>query len=252
VTQRRDDQAPSIDRALDAQRNDQSPLWTARVLVAELLGLVGIVLYNWWVYVIVATNLLTSTNAFFSDLEATGRRDASLFEHFDLAAGIVMFVALALRGPWGPKGKRREWTWLLFFALAGVSGGHYSYACPEGLSAACRNAEWHLRLPLHHYLHVVSGIIEFAMMTTAVYFAWKRTRDEKTVVAAGIKWTGVTLLVGYPLLAVAYLTDRFGAFVEPIFFICFSVMIFIELFEPRRQRPVTGQQIDPDAMRRVE
>ena len=75
MTQRRDDQAPSIDRALDAQRNDQSPLWRARVLVAELLGLVGIVLYNWWVYVIVATNLLTSTNAFFSDLEATGRRD---------------------------------------------------------------------------------------------------------------------------------------------------------------------------------
>jgi hypothetical protein len=60
------------------------------------------------------------------------------------------------------------------------------------------------------------------------------------VVAAGIKWTGVALLVGYPLLAVAYLTDRFGSFVEPVFFIGFSVMIFIELFEPRRARQRPG------------
>jgi hypothetical protein len=233
---RRDDQAPSVEHTTDVARNDRSALWSARVLAAQALGLVGIVLYNWWVYVVVATNLLTSTNAFFSDLEATGRRDASLFQHCDLAAGIVMLVALVLRGPWGPKGKRREWPWLLVFALAGMSGGHFSYACPEGLSASCRSAEWHLRLPLHHYLHVISGIIEFAMITTAVYLAWKRTREEKTVVAAGVKWTWRALLVGYPLLAVAYLTDRFGSFVEPIFFIAFSVMIFIELFEPRRER----------------
>ena len=230
----RDDQASSIEK--DVAPGEPSALWTARVLVAELLGLLGIVLYNWWVYVVVATNLLSSTNAFFSDLEATGRRDASLFQHCDLAAGIVMLVALLLRGPWGPKGKRREWPWLLLFALAGTAGGHFSYACPEGLSAACRSAEWHLRLPLHHYLHVISGIIEFAMMTTAVYFAWKRTREEKTLVATGVRWTWRAMLVGYPLLAIAYLTDRFGSFVEPIFFIAFSAMIFIELFEPRRAR----------------
>ena len=236
MSQQSDDRASSLEEPTTLTRSDDSTLWTLRVVAGDVLGLVGIVLYNWWVYVVVATNLLTSTNAFFSDLEATGRHDASLFEHLDLAAGIVMFVALALRGPWGPKGKRREWPWLLVFALAGMSGGHFSYACPEGLSAACRNAEWHLRLPLHHYLHVASGIIEFAMMTTAVFLAWKRTRDEKSLVAAGIKWTWVGLLVGYPLLAVAYLTDRFGSFVEPIFFICFSVMIFIELFEPRRVR----------------
>ena len=43
------------------------------------------------------------------------------------------------------------------------------------------------------------------------------------------------MLIGYPLLGVAYLTDRFGAFVEPIFFVCFSVMVAIELLEPRRR-----------------
>jgi hypothetical protein len=36
------------------------------------------------------------------------------------------------------------------------------------------------------------------------------------------------------LLGVAYLTDRFGAFIEPSFFVCFSVMVAMELVEPRR------------------
>jgi hypothetical protein len=209
--------------------------YSLRLFVAHFLGLVGVVLYNWWVWVVVASNLLISTDEFFSDLEATGRPDATIFQHLDLAAGIVMFVAFLLRGPWGPKGKRPEWRWLLLFAIAGALGGHFSYACPEGLSAACRSAEWHLRLPLHHYLHVISGVIEFATMTTAVYVAWQRTREDSGWVSRSIKGVGVAMLIGYPLLAVAYLTDRFGAFVEPIFFVCFSVMVAVELLEPRRR-----------------
>ena len=210
--------------------------WTLRVGLSQLLGLAGIVLYNWWVYVLVATTVLTSTDEFFSDLEATGRPDAALFQHLDLAAGIVMVAAFLLRGPWGPNGKRREWRWLVVFAVAGAIGGHYSYSCPEGLSAACRSAEWHLRLPLHHYLHVVSGVIEFATMTAAVYFAWRRTRSDGGWVALAVKWSGVALLVGYPLLAIAYLADEFGAIVEPVFFVAFSVMVFVELFEPSKKR----------------
>jgi hypothetical protein len=223
------------DSRLSASDVDQPDGYRLRLFVAQFLGLVGIVLYNWWVWVLVATNLLISTDEFFSDLEATGRPDATLFQHFDLAAGIVMFVAFLLRGPWGPNGKRKEWRWLLLFAVAGAVGGHFSYACPEGLSAACRSAEWHLKLPLHHYLHVISGIIEFATMTTAVYIAWQRTKENADWVARGVKAVVIAMLIGYPLLAVAYLTDRFGAFVEPIFFVCFSVMVAIELFEPRRR-----------------
>jgi len=215
--------------------------FSPRLLLGQFLGLAGIVLYNWWVWVVVATNLLTSTNAFFSDLEATGRPDASLFQHLDLAAGIVMFAAFAVRGPWGPEGKRAEWRWLLLFSVAGAVGGHFAYACPEGLSAACRSAEWHLRLPLHHYLHVFSGIIEFATMTTAVYLAWKRTREHGDWVARTIKAVGIAGLIAYPLLGVAYLTDRFGSFIEPIFFICFSVMVAVELLEPRRA-PTEGER----------
>jgi len=209
--------------------------FSPRLVLAQFLGIAGVVLYNWWVWVVVATNLLTSTNAFFSDLEATGRPDATLFQHFDLAAGIVMFVAFVVRGPWGPEGKRTEWRWLVLFAIAGAFGGHFAYACPEGLSAACRNAEWHLRLPLHHYLHVISGIIEFAAMTTAVYLAWMRTREHNDWISRGFKVVALAMLIGYPLLAIAYLTDRFGAFVEPIFFICFSIMVMIELLEPKQR-----------------
>lgn len=217
--------------------------YSPRLFLAQFLGLVGIVLYNWWVWVVVATNLLTSTNAFFSDLETTGRPDATLFQHFDLTAGIVLFVAFVVRGPWGPEGKRAEWRWLLLFAVAGCVGGHFAYACPEGLSSACRSAEWHLRLPLHHYLHVFSGIIEFAAMSTAVYLAWKRTLEHRDWVARTIKAIAAAGLIAYPLLGVAYLTDRFGSFIEPIFFVCFSVMVAIELLEPRRP-PITVEERD--------
>ena len=208
--------------------------FSPRLVVAQFLGLAGVVLYNWWLWVIVATNLLTSTYAFFSDLEATGRPDASLFQHFDLAAGIITFVALVVRGPWGPDGRRVEWRWLLLFAAAGAVGGHFAYACPEGLSSACRSAEWHLLLPPRHYLHVFSGIIEFAAMTIAVSLAWMRTREHRDWVARTVKGIAIAMTIGYPLLGVAYLTDRYGAFVEPIFFICFSIMVTTELVEPRR------------------
>jgi len=225
--------SPSVSRPTTVLRRRE---YGVRLFVARFLGLVGIVLYNWWVWVVVASNLLVSTDEFFSDLEATGRPDAAIFQHLDLAAGVVMVVAFLIRGPWGPKGRRTEWPWLLLFAVAGAVGGHFAYACPEGLSEACRSAEWHLRLPLHHYLHVISGIIEFATMTTAVLLAWRRTRGDAGWVSRSIKGVGLTMVIGYPLLGVAYLTDRFGAFVEPIFFLCFSAMVAIELCEPRRAR----------------
>ena len=162
--------------------------YSPRLFVAQFLGLVGIVLYNWWVWVVVATNLLTSTNAFFSDLEATGRPDATLFQHLDLAAGVVMFVAFVVRGPWGPKGKRAEWRWLLLFAAAGAVGGHFAYACPEGLSAACRSAEWHLRLPAAPLpARRFRASSSSPRMTTAVFLAWKRTREHTGWVSRTIK-----------------------------------------------------------------
>src|SRR5450631_3395659 len=100
-----DSDSPAASRNIHRRAERYGP----QLFIAQFLGLVGIVLYNWWVWVVVATNLLTNTDAFFSDLEATGRPDAELFQHLDLAAGIVTLAALVVRGAQGLDGKRREW-----------------------------------------------------------------------------------------------------------------------------------------------
>ena len=195
------------------------------------VGVLGLTLYNWWVPVAFDRHLMTSPDELFSDLEATGRPHAELLQHLDLAAGVVLLAALLLRGAAGRSGRRPEWPWLVAFALAGAVGGQFSYACPEGLSASCRAAEWRLALPHHHYVHVAAGIAEFTFGTVAVVLAWRRTRGQTTPVARTVLWTGRVLVAAYPVLGLAYLTDRFGAFVEPVFFTCFSVMVLTELVE---------------------
>ena len=203
-----------------------------RVRLAKVLGVAGVLAYNWWVVVPFVPGLMPSANGFFSDLEATGRPHAALMSDADLAAGILVTVALLLRGSTSRHGVRRDWKWMVAFAVAGAVGGRYSYACAEGLSQTCRQMEWHLQLPVHHYVHVASGIAEFATMTTAAVIAMRRTRHEGTVEARAFAAVVVTFVVGYPLLGLVYLTDRLGTLVEPIFFLAFSAMVVIELFEP--------------------
>jgi hypothetical protein len=227
--------APAARRHLD----EVTPAaWRRPTAVA--VGVAGIALYNWWVVVAFDGHLMTTPDELFSDLEATGRPDAALLQHLDLAAGLLLFAALVLRGRRGPSGPRAEWPWLVAFALAGATGGHFAYACPEGLSAGCRSAEWRLALPAHHYAHVVAGILEFTFATVAVYLAWQRTRPRERLTTRTVRWTGRGLVVAYPFLAFAYLTDRFGAFIEPVFFVCFSVMVAAELLEPDRVTAAAG------------
>lgn len=219
--------------------------------LAVAVGIAGVALYNWWVVVALHSHLTTTVDELFSDLEATGRPDAALLQHLDLAAGLVVITALLVRGAKGPLGRRAEWPWLVAFAAAGAVGGRFAYACPEGLSAGCRSAEWHLALPAHHYVHVVAGIVEFATATVAAYLGWQRTSATSDSVTRAFLWVGRALVVAYPFLAFAYLTDRFGAFVEPVFFVCFSVLVLAELVETngptsptsrmRRRLPSTAQ-----------
>ena len=49
------------------------------------------------------------------------------------------------------------------------------------------------------------------------------------------------LVVAYVLLAAAYVTDRFGAFVEPLCFVAFSVVVMTELAERPRAPSRTGE-----------
>ena len=125
---------------------------------------------------------------------------------------------------------RREWWSLLVFAAAGAVGGFFPYSCPEGVNAVCRTADWEFQLPWRQYVHVAAGIVEFASATLAIVLARRRTAG-LPVLGDLTRWTASALLVAYPLLGVAYLSDRLGAFVEPVFFVCFSLMVAIELFE---------------------
>ena len=194
-------------------------------------GAVSVVAYNWWVAVPFRPGLLPSTDGFFSDLEAGGRPDASIMYHLDLVAGVLLVVALLIAGTAGPRRSRLEHGALLGFGLAGALGGEFRYACAEGVSATCRRAEWHLQLPFHHYVHVVAGTAEFALLPLALHAACQRTMHEETRSARVYRAVWRVLVVAYVLLAGAYLTDRLGAFIEPVCFVAFSVVVMTELAE---------------------
>jgi len=217
---------PSVRSPRSADRS------SAVAAAAKALAVAGVVAYNWWVVVPFVPGLMPTVNGFFSDLEATGRPHAVLMSDADMAAGILMAAALVVRGSAGPHGVRREWKWMMAFAVAGAVGGRFPYACSEGLSAACRAQEWKLQLPLHHYVHVVSGIAEFATLTTAAIIAMRRTRNDGTRESRIYSGLVKVLIVSYPLLGAVYITDRLGTLVEPIFFVTFSVMLLTEVFEP--------------------
>ena len=225
-------QALTLPSGLRAPRSAEHS--SAVLTAAKVLGVAGAAAYNWWVVVPFVPGLLPSINGFFSDLEVSGRPHAAQMSDADLAAGVLMLAALLLRGSVSNNTPRREWKWVVVFAVAGAVGGRYSYACSEGLSATCRSMEWHLQLPVHHYVHIASGIVEFAALTTAAVIAMRRTRGDGTpeawLYAAVVK----VLAVCYPLLGFVYLTDRLGILVEPIFFISFSAMVLAEVFEPIR------------------
>ena len=226
---------PQVAAHRDSDASTAPAPWRRPLAVA--VGIGGVALYNWWIVAALHGHFLTTSDELFSDLEATGRPDASLLQHLDLAAGLVLITALALRGPKGPHGRRPEWSWLVAFAAAGAVGGRFAYACPEGLSASCRAAEWRLALPAHHYVHVAAGILEFATATVAAYLGWKRTSTDADLIARAFRWMGGSLVLAYPFLAFAYLTDRLGAFIEPVFFVCFSILAVVELVET--DRPVS-------------
>jgi hypothetical protein len=221
-----------------------SGITTARVDLARAMGIGGVVAYNWWVAVPFVPGLLRSPDEFFSDLEVPGLRDADLMQHADLLAGVLLVAALLLRGSSGRKGARPEWKWLVAFGAAGAIGGRFPYVCSEGLSATCRNLEWHMELPLHHYIHVLSGIAEFAFLTVAVIVAVRRTRGETTREAKAYRMILKVLIIGYPFLGLVYLTDRLGAFVEPVFFLSFSAMILVSLFEPVAKHSLRAEHDD--------
>ena len=108
--------------------------------------------------------------------------------------------------------------------------------------------EWHLQLPVHHYIHVVSGIAEFATLTTAAVLAMRRTRRDGDPRVPSLRrgghgrWPSAIRCSG-----LVYLTDRLGTLVEPVFFVAFSVMVLAEVFEPIA--PIGSRRAGPSGWR---
>jgi hypothetical protein len=82
----------------------------------------------------------------------------------------------------------------------------------------------------------------------AVIVAVRRTRGETTREARAFRVILKVLIVGYPLLGFVYLSDRLGAFVEPVFFLSFSAMIIVSLFEPVGRPASTPETAGEPAM----
>ncbi len=202
-----------------------------RQIVGEILGVAGLVAYNWWALVPLRPGLMNSPDELFSDLEVTGQPFASAMQHADLVSGLLVLAAFLVIGGRSVTGARREWVAMGVFGLAGAIGGIFSEACPDGISATCRHLEWTLAFPLHHYLHIVSGIVEFGAITLALFWAYRRTSGDQTHRARVYRFLWKAIVVAYPFLALAYLTNRLGSIIEAIFFLIFSLIVVTQLLE---------------------
>jgi Protein of unknown function (DUF998) len=202
-----------------------------RQIIGEILGVAGLVAYNWWALVPLRPGLMKSPDELFSDLEVSGQPFASAMQHADFVSGLLVLAAFLVIGGRTVPGARREWIAMGVFGLAGAIGGIFSEACPDGISATCRHLEWTLALPLHHYLHIVSGIVEFGAITVALFWAYRRTSGDQTHRARVYRFLWKAIVVAYPFLALAYLTNRLGSIIEAVFFVIFSSIVVTQLLE---------------------
>jgi len=205
-----------------------------RLAVAWVFGIVGLLSYNWWVLVPLKPGLIRSPNELFSDLEVTGQPFATAMQHADLLSGLLVMGAFLAAGSRKIPGGRRDWLAMMVFAGAGSLGGVFPQVCADGINAVCRNMEWSFRLPLQQYLHIVAGIIEFGGITVALLFAFQRTRNQKTRIANVYRYLARGAFLAYPILGLAYLLNRLGGFVEPVFFVGFTAMVLTQLVERTR------------------
>jgi hypothetical protein len=213
---------------------DRSRYALARAAGAGILGIAGLVAYNWWLVVPFRPGLMTSPDELFSNLEVTGQPYAGLMQHADLASGLLLLAAFALTGPGHWRPSRGEWLSMLGFAAAGALGGLFPEVCADGISAACRRLEYHFQLPAAQYIHMAAGIGEFAAITGAVLCAAARTRGTGSRFARVYRTLARAALIAYPLLGAAYLTDRLGGIMEAVFFVGFTLMAATQLAERTR------------------
>jgi Protein of unknown function (DUF998) len=215
-----------------------------RGLAGWVLGVSGLLAYNWWVLVPLRPGLMSSPDELFSNLEVTGRPYAAVMQHLDLAAGVLLVAAfLVLRRTLAGRG---EWVSMLVFAAAGGVGGLFPEVCADGVSRVCRDSEWRFELPVSQYVHVAAGIVEFAVITVALLLAVRRTRGQRTPYARTYVALAGGAVAAYPLLGIAYLVNRFGGVMEAVFFAGFTVMVLTQIAERSASfRANKRRELDP-------
>jgi len=205
---------------------------STRVQLARGLAVVGALASNWWIAVPFLSRIVDPRLGLFSDLEVPGMTHANTFRGLDLLAGSLFLVALLMRGHSSATSLRRpEFPFLVAYSAATMMGALSPYVCAESTYASCRQLEWHLQLAPRHYFHIAAGIAEFALITVAAVLLDRRVRHLTPALARSARGALIAMALAYPALAVVYLFNRFGAFVEPIFFMAFGVVVFVEVFE---------------------
>jgi hypothetical protein len=222
---------------------------SARRPAAWACGIAGLLGYNWWVLVPFKHSLMHSPNEMFSNLEVTGQPYAIVMQGADVTAGILLLLAFVLAGS---RGARREWLGMIVFAMAGVIGGIFPQVCADGIDHTCLSAEWHFQLASSQYVHDGSGVVEFAAITLALWFAIRRTIGDRTRTAASYRLLGWSAVVCYPVLGLGYLLNRFGAVTEAVFFLGFTVVVLLQLAERLHDREQLSSDYNPGMMSRWE
>lgn len=196
--------------------------------VAVSLAAIGSCLYNWWI-VAAFTHIMPTPNMLFSDLEVQGGEYSRLFNSLDFTASALFLIALLLVGA---RGRRTEWITMLWFTGFGMSGAVFHYSCAEALSASCRSAEWRFQLPMTHYLHMLSGIGEFAAVILVILMARRRNAATPGNWRAFNRAQTDLLIFALPLIAATYLLDRWEAAIEPILLVVAASQMLKSLLEP--------------------
>ncbi len=203
----------------------------ARPVAMWALAATGLLAYNWWILVPLKPGLMRSPDELFSNMELTGQPYAGAMQHADLLAGLLLLGAFLMAGSKSLPGGRPEWAGLMIFAAGGALGGLFPELCGDEVSASCRNMEWAFQLPLQQYLHIGAGIAEFGGISIAVLLAARRTSQELSAPARIYRYLARALYACYPLLGLAYLTDRLGGVMEAVFFIAFTLIVVTALAE---------------------
>jgi len=229
-----------MDGRAKANRLGGHGLW-----IAPALAVLGACLYNWWIGA-TFRHILPTPNMLFSDLEVAGGRYSRLFNTFDFSASVLFLLALLITGS---RGRRTEWLLMCWFTVFGMTGAVFHYSCAEALDPACRSAEWRFQLPLTHYGHMLSGILEFGFVIVAIWLARRRLRETPSVWRLVNRILVDLLIFALPLIAATYLLDRWEAAIEPLLLVVASTQVMMSILEPDTAPEALDSALEPGLKR---